>query len=79
MYTQVFIYIFYIPSLVSPLFALVTMPKEVSDKIALIFRCSKKEQIVAAAGKISVPAVGPQRSNELQLTNIRQLAAMTAE
>ncbi|CAF0802573.1 unnamed protein product [Adineta steineri] len=42
-YTQALIYTFYIPSLFSPLFAMVTLPKDIRDKVPLISRCWKNK------------------------------------
>ena len=80
-YTQVFIYAFYIPSLCSPLFAIITMPKAVRGKIALIFRYLKTGRSAAAPAKgiISATGISPSGQNQLQFTNIRPSVAASTE
>jgi len=69
-YTQALIYTFYIPSLCSPIFAMFTLPKEVRDKLTLIFRCWKKNQrIIANSRRVSVTDVNALRRDHLQSTN----------
>ncbi len=80
-YTQVLIYTFYIPSLCSPFFAIVTMPKAVRDKVTLIFGYPKKEPRASAAPTGTIPLANVDISTraQLELTNIRQIVTASKD
>lgn len=43
-YTQAFIYVFYIPSLLSPFFAIITLPKDNRNQLIMLAQCYRKKR-----------------------------------
>ncbi|CAF0888744.1 unnamed protein product [Adineta steineri] len=69
-YEQALVYTFYIPSLFSPLFAMVTLPKDIRDKVPLISRCwKKKPSTVSVLRRMSVVDADPSTRDHHQIEN----------
>ncbi|CAF0767894.1 unnamed protein product [Adineta steineri] len=69
-YTQVLIYTFYVPSLFSPLFVMVTLPKDIRDKVPFISKCRKKKpNTLSVLRRLSAVDANPTIKDQLQSRN----------